>query len=377
MRAEHAYVPKVTGPAIAKGTCFPMFAFEVAQAIDLDAAQRRLLSTVERQTIKYKRRAPASFEYRPAPLHVTRGSEPQEVSGLHTVPGVEVVLYDFGALSVSYAIPLAGPLSELPSLAEELWGNERLLKDARRHVDDVLAELGPACVRPKVADLVEDYSIFHIEAFTAPSDAAMLWTTHALTVAQVLRAVPHPLSQQEIAEATSARLSFGPNDATIIDTDAAVLFDPEGEDVRDVIEFANTQLLEMRYLDHELDDVLERAYAGLLRRSRRPWPLPSVGPDLQSLARLELDAAILFEQVTNALKLVGDQFLARVYALASRRFHLDEWDASISRKLQTIDGIYAKMSDRASTRRMELLEWIIILLFVVSIALSVITLAPH
>ncbi len=193
----------------------------------------------------------------------------------------------------------------------------------------------------------------------------------------MLRAVPHPLSQQEIAEATSARLSFGPNDATIIDTDAAVLFDPEGEDVRDVIEFANTQLLEMRYLDHELDDVLERAYAGLLRRSRRPWPLPSVGPDLQSLARLELDAAILFEQVTNALKLVGDQFLARVYALASRRFHLDEWDASISRKLQTIDGIYAKMSDRASTRRMELLEWIIILLFVVSIALSVITLAPH
>jgi len=75
MRAEHAYVPQVTGPAIAKGTCFPMFAFEVAQAIDLDAAQRRLLSTVERQTIKYKRRAPASFEYRPAPLHVTRGSD--------------------------------------------------------------------------------------------------------------------------------------------------------------------------------------------------------------------------------------------------------------------------------------------------------------
>jgi len=364
-------------PVIAKGACFPMFAFEAAQAIDLDAAERRLVAGTERQTIKYKRRAPASFEYRPAPLHVTRGGEPQQVSGRHTTPGVEVVLYDFGALSVSYAIPLAGPLSDLPRLAEELWGNERLLKDARRHVVEIVAELGPACVRPRIADFVEDYSIFHIAAFTAPCDAATLWTTHALTVAQVLRAVPHPLSQQEIAEATSSRLSFGPNDATIIDTDAAILFDPEGEDVRDVIEFANTQLLEMRYLDHELDDVLERAYAGLWRPSRRPWPLPSVGPDLQSLARLELDAAILFEQVTNALKLVGDQFLARVYALTSRRFHLDEWDTSISRKLRTIDGIYAKMSDRASTRRMEMLEWIIILLFVVSIMLSVITLAPH
>ncbi len=62
-------------PVIAKGTCFPMFAYEVAQSIDLDAAQRRLVSGgemgTERQTIKYKRRAPASFEYRPAPLHVT------------------------------------------------------------------------------------------------------------------------------------------------------------------------------------------------------------------------------------------------------------------------------------------------------------------
>jgi hypothetical protein len=355
-------------PVIAKGTCFPMFAYEVAQSIDLDSAERRLLTTAttERQTIKYKRRAPASFEYRPAPLHVTRGGEPLDVNGRRTGPVVEVVLYDFGALSVSYALPLDGPLSDLPGLAQTLWGNERLLADSRRHVNEILAELGTACVRPRLADFVEDYSIFHIEAFTAPCDAAMLWTSEAQTVAQVLRAAPHPLSAQEIADATSARLSFGPNDATIIDTDAAILFDPEGEDVRDVIEFANTQLLEMRYLDHELDDVLEQTYADLLRRT-----------DLQSLARLELDAAILFEQVTNALKLVGDQFLARVYAHASRRFHLGEWDTSISRKLQTIDGIYAKMSDRAATRRMELLEWIIILLFVVSIALSIVTLTPH
>ena len=103
-------------PVIAKGTCFPMFAYEVAQAIDLDAAQRRLFEGVERQTIKYKRRAPASFEYRPAPVHVPRSGEPQMGDGWQTMPGVEVVLYDFGAVSVSYAIPLAGELTRLPWL---------------------------------------------------------------------------------------------------------------------------------------------------------------------------------------------------------------------------------------------------------------------
>ena len=363
-------------PIVAKGTCFPMIAYEVAQAIDLDEAERRLLAGVERQTIKQKQRAPASFEYRPAPLRVSRRGEPQDVGGARTNPGVEIVLYDFGAVSVSYAIPLSGSLATLPTLAESLWGNEPLLKDSRRHVEELLRELGDAATRPRIADFVEDYAIFHIEAFTEPCEAAALWTSHALTVAQVLRAAPRPLSQQEIADATSQRLSFGPSDATVIDTDAALLFDPEGEDVRDVLEFANTQLLEMRYLDHDLDDVLERAYESLLGRRARPWRLGAVGPDLRSLARLELDAALLFEQVTNALKLVGDQFLARVYALASRRFHLPEWDMSISRKLQTIDGIYAKMTDRAASRRMEVLEWIIIILITISTVLSIITLTP-
>jgi uncharacterized Rmd1/YagE family protein len=66
--------------------------------------------------------------------------------------------------------------------------------------------------------------------------------------------------------------------------------------------------------------------------------------------------------VNNALKLLGDQYLARVYRLASQRFHLSEWDASILRKLQTLESIYEKVSDQAASYRMEILEWIIILL---------------
>jgi len=368
-------------PTVAQGTCFSLFAFEVAQAIDLDAAERRLLASAERQTIKHKRRAPASFEYRPAPLRVNRGGSVHPLGRgggeYRTAAGVDVVLYDFGAVSVSYAIPIAGTLSGLPALAEELWGNEALLADARHQVEELLAVLGDAALRPRIADFVEDYSIFHIESFTGPCEASSLWTDHAQTVSQILRAARNPLSEQEVADATALRLSFGPNDATILDTDAAILFDAEGEDVRDVIEFANTQLLEMRFLDQQLDDALERAYDTLLGRPVRTWGPGPLGSDLRRLARMQLDSAILFEQVTNALKLVGDQFLARVYSLTSRRFHLAEWDASISRKLQTIDGIYGKMADRAATRRMELLEWIIIVLIAVSTLLSVVTLTPH
>ena len=77
--------------------------------------------------------------------------------------------------------------------------------------------------------------------------------------------------------------------------------------------------------------------------------------------------------MNNALKLLGEQYLARVYRLVSDRFHLAEWDASILRKLQTLDSIYQKLSDFAATRRMELMEWIIIILIAVEIGLTLIS----
>ena len=40
---------------VAKGTCYPLFAYEVAQAIDLDAAERRVLAAAtERLSVKQK-----------------------------------------------------------------------------------------------------------------------------------------------------------------------------------------------------------------------------------------------------------------------------------------------------------------------------------
>jgi hypothetical protein len=40
-----------------------------------------------------------------------------------------------------------------------------------------------------------------------------------------------------------------------------------------------------------------------------------------------------------------DQYLARVYRLASQRCHLADWDASIMRKLYTMESIYEKIAD--------------------------------
>jgi hypothetical protein len=137
------------------------------------------------------------------------------------------------------------------------------------------------------------------------------------------------------------------------------------------LEYANVELLEMRYLDQKLDRALDQAFESLSKPILSlPRLLGNYGADLRRVAELQVDNAVLFEGVNNTLKLLGDQYLARVYRTANQRFHLKEWDESILRKLETLESIYEKISDQASNRRMEILEWVIIILIAFSIALE-------
>src|SRR5947208_972509 len=223
-------------PAVQVGVCYALFAYDAGLAINLDESERRITALTQRAAIRHKRRAPRYFEYRPAPLRVTQEREVLAVGAFRTAPSVDAVLYDFGAVSVTYQIPLAGPLTRLITLP-----------------------------------------------------------------------------------------------------------------------------------DQQLDDALDESYETLSRRRYGLWLPGSTRADLRRIGQLQVDNAVLFEGVNNALKLLGDQYLARVYRLVSDRFHLAEWDASILRKLQSLESIYQKLSDEAANRRTETLEWIVIVLIAVEI----------
>src|SRR5439155_15256214 len=92
---------------------------------------------------------------------------------------VDVLLFDFGAVSVTYTIPLAGSLTGLLALSDVLYDNATLLADARRRVEQLVADVVPAVKRPEIADFVEPYAIFQIEAFATPCPPALLHTTYA------------------------------------------------------------------------------------------------------------------------------------------------------------------------------------------------------
>ena len=363
-REEIAVPEDVT---IAKGTCFALFAYDIGHSINLTDAERRIAAGAERGRLRHKTRAPQYFEYRPAPLRLVQEGSVLDVSQYQASPTVEVMVYDFGAVTITYRFSLDGPLTRLLDLSESLYENERLLTESLARVEQLIQALGPTIERPSIAGEVEDYIIFLIES--SVPEKPPLWTSNETHLAQILRAERTPLSEQEVADAVACRISFGQEDAAVIDWHSAVLFGKEMDDVRAVLEFANVELLEMRMLDEQLDRALDEGYEALSRKPRLLSLPGSHEKDLRHIAQLQVDSALIFERVTNTLKLLGDQYLARVYRLVSQRFHLEAWDASILRKLQTLESIYGKMSDRAGTRRMEVLEWIIIILITLSIAL--------
>lgn len=355
---------------IARGTCHPLYIFEIGQLVDLDGCERRIQDTSERLMLKQRGRQ-SHFQYRPPPVRVTQPSGTSQIGGYSIAPTVEIVIYGFGAMSVSYAIPFDGPLDTLVEMSIGLRARQDLVADARARVTTLVQSLGALIHKPRVAEIFEDYVLFAVQRVEPMRDAASFAEAEGSGLARILRAERGVLSEEEVQDAMQASISFGVGDISVIDYDTAFVLDPDPEEVRAVLEVANVQLLEMRYLDQELDQALQRSYALLARQGgwRTLSPRAYAG-DLSEVAELQLDSAMLLERVTNALKFFGEEYPTRIYRLASRRFHLGEWDQGITRKLETIESLYQKLADRADGRRMEMLEWVVIILITLEIVIS-------
>ena len=61
------------------------------------------------------------------------------------------MLYDFGAVTVIYRIPINGPFDGLLSLSESLYENETLLTESRHRLDQLVRDIFPAIERPSTS----------------------------------------------------------------------------------------------------------------------------------------------------------------------------------------------------------------------------------
>jgi len=356
---------------IERGTVRVLFAYDIGLSIELERCRQFVSGLTPDERIKHKGTAPQYFQFDPNPLRVVQGIEPVSIGRWKSTPAVELTLFDFGGVSVAYDVPFSGSLEDMIELSCTLAGSPAFRRDSRARVENLLELVREAVTKPNVDVLDEDYLVFQVDALPGVGERG-IDPLVAHDVARLLRSESDPLGEQEVQDALSGRVSFGPDDVALIDWNAALLVDREPDDVLAVLEFANLQLLEMRFLDAQLDRALDRTYEASLR----PRRLVSLRPpgatrnELWRVAQMKVDSAILFERVSNAIKMLGDQYLARVYRQISLRFRTNEWNAAILRKLETIESIYQKLHDHAANLRIEVLEWIIIVLIAAEIALA-------
>lgn len=358
---------------IEKGFAHLYFAYDVGFSIDLNLAAKNLSQNAERAKIRQNKRSPWYFEFEPAPIKVTQVMSEIPIGQYKTYPEAEATIFDFGAVSVAIKIPISGTLESLVGLSYSLYENEEIERHCRAFVQNVVSLISPAISKQMLNEHFEEYKIFQITHYNSKLTPQDIIKKQGPLMARILRSEEQLLSEDEIRDATWSYISYTPSDLLLIDWNTAVLFDAKSDDVRAVLEFANVELLELTYLDLKLDNTLDRAYEIVNKLERKRFQFPGyANAELKKIGRMQVDSALLFEGINNALKLLGDQYLARVYRLASTRLHLPEWDASILRKISALESIYEKINDQANTDRMEILEWIIIILIFVSLFLPLI-----
>lgn len=345
------------------------FAFDIGDEINLDLTRQVLQGHLGQ--LPRRKRTPESIGYRPAPIRVPL--EPAEVRLPGDVPPTklpraELTVFDFGAISLSVQFHLEVTPGKLLELAGRLAEPAPLNESARLLLDPWIERLRPAVYDFAVSAMSEEYIVFQL------GERRTEWLErHSDWIAGLVRLESEPLSDGEVREATKLNLSYTPTDLVVLDWAAGFVADVDCADTLQVIEFANVQLLEFRQIDDQLDDRLEAAYR-LIRPERRKRRLFSLwrthGDAVRQVRELEIEAASLFERADNALKLIGDHYLARVFELASARFHLRGWQQSIRRKLETVGDVYDLLIQQAGGHRMEALEITVVLLIALEILLA-------
>jgi hypothetical protein len=369
-QAEAAKLAPFAPLAQLQGALYITLAFDWGDEVDLDHAQRLLHASPE--ILPRRSRTPSSIEYRPAPLLAPAAPVSLHLAELGDVAAdARIAVFDFGGVTVGLTVPFDLSAESLRRLAGSLAEPEVVVAAVRAALGGVFERLRPAIRQPLWSPLGEEFFVFQFAPGEALGVPAALLETQAPWLAALVRLEDVALSPTEVAEATRLHLGYGADDLFVADWSAAVLIDRDCEETLRTIEYANLQLLEFRHIDGRLDDRLKDAYRLIHPASRARLPQwRSQARGLRALGELRIDANDVFERTGNVLKLVGDPYLARVYRMLAARFHLDEWESSIERSLETAEGVYQVVSDQAAHYRAELLELIIILLIMFEIVMS-------
>jgi len=346
------------------GSVLVLIQFDVCEEIRLD----RLQQTMNARTVpqpKIKHSVPAYVRYQRPP--VAEPLDPLVLSGGERLEG-EIKYYDYGVVSVIYQLNFSGDWESLVSLASRWVWDVDFAARVEPLVRQRLERAAPAMVKPYARWLSEDYFIFHLRDDTGALSAADLTRDRGLEIAQIVRGDRLRLSTGECAEVLQSRISYYENDLAVIGWNAAFLLDSNAgaETAIQLLEYANSQLLEFRHYDELLTGILDNVYESL-ERKRGMLVRWRMARSARRLHTVLLDIAELTERADNSIKFLSDMFAARLYKLAAAKVGVPDYKDLVAQKLKTAADLYHDMIDQFNQARGFFLEVLVVLILLIEL----------
>jgi hypothetical protein len=355
-------------PDIVTGHVTAFFLYDAAEVIDL-AAVATLIGGTTRVRLTPKTATPPYVQYEQPPLTIDGSA-----MGLPEPLGftVRFKLFDYGVISVALTRPIPGTWPELVDCGITLQDDARLGATCESLARDLITRLEPAMTSPREHLITEDYLVFSITALQNRPTAQALVEEHGNDIVRLLRGEREPLSRQERDEVLRHRISYLEHDLLVPTWNAAFVYDNDSgaQAASEIVEFANSQLLEFRYYDNLLARELSRIYADLQTPAWfRGWGGRRYTRAAQQVHALFIDVNDLTDRAENALRVAGDIYTARVLTLTGARLGLDQWKANVQEKLKTLDDIYRFAVEQTGMARGEALEVMIVLILIFELVL--------
>jgi hypothetical protein len=176
------------------------------------------------------------------------------------------------------------------------------------------------------------------------------------------------LSTGECAEVLQSRISYYESDLAVIGWNAAFLYDTSAgaETAIQLLEYANSQLLEFRHYDELLTGILDNVYDSLEQRRGFPvrWRMARSATRLHTVL---LDIAELTERADNSIKFLSDMFAARLYRLAAAKVGVPDYKDLVAQKLKTAEDLYHDMIEQFNQARGFFLEVLVVLILLIEL----------
>jgi hypothetical protein len=356
-------------PEIRDGRVVLFYLFDVAESIDLPRVPALIGGPGVAAKLAPKSALPDYVQYDNPPL-----SFDGDAIGVNDVEGFRLRFraYDYGVVSIALTQSFSGSWADLVAVGQRLIESPEFERRAEHVCQLVTDRLTKALKGNRQARLSEDYLVFLVSELDRPQTADEVLAARGVDIAQMLRGERQPLSEQERSKILDHRISYLADDLVVPTWNAAFVYDtPAGAQAAlEILEFANSQLLQFRYYDRLLDDEMAAIYA----RVQRPrWYDKWLGSRYTRAARqvhaLFIDVNELTDRTENTLKFIGDIYAARLFTLVADRLGLSTWKADVEAKLETLDDIYRFAVEQTSMARGQLLELIVVLILVLELLL--------